>query len=72
MKARYWQEKFMKVIFYIAAMTSVIAVALICVFLFANGISAISKIGFVKFISGRIWSPNQGIFGIFPMIVASL
>lgn len=72
MKARYWQEKFMKVIFYIAAMTSVIAVALICVFLFANGISAISKIGFVKFISGRIWSPNQGIFGIFPMIVASV
>ena len=33
-----WKEKFMQGVFFIAACTSVLAVALICVFLFANGI----------------------------------
>lgn len=36
----------MQVIFAVAACASVLAVALICIFLFANGIPAMSKIGF--------------------------
>lgn len=35
----------MKILFLIAACTSVIAVALICVFLFANGVPAMREIG---------------------------
>ena len=35
-----WNEKFMQGVFFIAACASVLAVALICVFLFANGIPA--------------------------------
>lgn len=62
----------MRGVFFIAACASVLAVALICIFLFANGIPAIGEIGFVKFITGDIWRPNNELFGIFPMIIGSL
>lgn len=48
MKSKAWTEKFMQGVFLIAACTSVLAVALICIFLFANGVPAIREIGFVK------------------------
>ena len=67
-----WTEKFMQGVFFVAACASVLAVALICIFLFANGIPAMSKIGFVKFITGTQWRPNSEMFGILPMIVGSL
>lgn len=72
MKSKAWAEKFMQGVFLIAACTSVLAVALICIFLFANGVPAIRKIGFVKFITGELWRPNNNLFGIFPMIIGSL
>lgn len=72
MKNRAWTEKFMQGVFFIAACASVLAVALICIFLFANGVPAIQEIGFVKFITGDIWRPNNNLFGILPMIVGSL
>ena len=62
----------MKIVFMVAALTSVLAVALICIFLFVNGLSAINEIGFVKFISGKLWKPNMDMYGIFPMIVGSI
>lgn len=65
-------EKAMKVVFFIAACTSVLAVVLICVFLFANGIPAMAKIGVADFILGREWRPSNDIYGIFPMIVGSI
>ena len=72
MKSKAWTEKFMQGVFFIAACASVLAVALICIFLFANGIPAIREIGFVKFITGDIWRPGNKLFGIFPMIIGSI
>ncbi|HJA67606.1 phosphate ABC transporter permease subunit PstC [Lachnoclostridium sp. An169] len=72
MKSKAWTEKFMQGVFFIAACASVLAVALICIFLFANGIPAMREIGFVKFITGQVWRPNSEQFGILPMIVGSL
>lgn len=72
MKSKAWAEKFMQGVFLIAACTSVLAVALICIFLFANGVPAIREIGFVKFITGELSRPNNNLFGIFPMIIGSL
>ncbi|MCI7181578.1 MAG: phosphate ABC transporter permease subunit PstC [Schaedlerella sp.] len=72
MKSKAWTEKFMQGVFFIAACTSVLAVALICVFLFANGIPAMSEIGFFKFLSGKTWKPGNDIYGILPMIVGSI
>lgn len=72
MKSKAWTEKFMQGVFFVATCASVLAVALICIFLFANGIPAIKEIGFVKFITGEMWRPSNELFGIFPMIIGSL
>ncbi|MDO5136046.1 MAG: phosphate ABC transporter permease subunit PstC [Eubacteriales bacterium] len=66
------KEKGMKIIFMIAACTSVLAVFLICIFLFANGLPTIAKIGPLKFLFGELWKPANNKFGILPMIVASI
>ena len=42
------KEKGMKMVFLIAACTSVLAVLLICIFLFANGLPTIAQIGPIK------------------------
>ena len=67
-------EKLMHAVFFVAALVSVLAVALICVFLFANGIPAMREIGFLDFLLGRLWAPTNSppSFGIFPMIVGSI
>ena len=62
----------MQGVFFVAACASVLAVALICIFLFANGIPAMSEIGFVKFLTGEVWRPGSDQYGILPMIVGSL
>ena len=62
----------MKLVFLIAACCSVLAVALICIFLFMNGVPAIFKIGPLKFLTGTVWKPGNNIFGILPMIVGSI
>lgn len=67
-----WTEKLMRVVFFIAACTSVLAVALICLFLFANGIPAMKEIGLWDFLSGIKWRPGNDVYGIFPMIIGSL
>ena len=66
------KEGDMKLIFMTAACASVLAVFLICIFLFASGVPAIGKIGPVEFLFGKIWKPSNGKFGILPMIVASI
>lgn len=45
-------------LFALCACMSIVAVALICVFLFANGIPAIKEIGAVQFLFGTDWSPK--------------
>lgn len=69
MKAK---EKIMEYVFLLTAVVSILAVALICIFLFTNGIPAMKKIGFADFLLGTEWRPGNNIFGIFPMIIGSL
>ena len=66
------KERGMKIVFLIAACTSVLAVAFICIFLFANGIPAIGKIGVADFLLGETWRPSNDIYGILPMILGSI
>ena len=74
LKVRINKENIAKYIFFIAALTSVLAVALICIFLFANGVPAIKEIGFLNFIGGKKWAPSDvpASYGIFPMILGSI
>ena len=66
------KETGMKVVFIIAACTSIAAVILICLFLFVNGIPAIGKIGIFDFLLGSTWRPSNGLYGILPFILGSL
>ena len=67
-----YSEKIMHVVFLLAACASILAVILICAFLFVNGIPTIGKIGLGNFVLGKIWMTKSGIFGIFPMIIGSI
>lgn len=68
------KEKGMEILFLIAAITSILAVFLICLFLFANGLPAIGKIGIFNFLLGENWAPSDipPSFGILPMILGSI
>ena len=66
------KEKLMRAVFFISACVSIAAVLLICIFLFANGLPAMQKIGIGKFLAGRTWNPGNDEYGIYPMIIGSL
>lgn len=67
-----YKEQVMHAMFFIAACASVLAVALICLFLFVNGIPAMKEIGIFKFLLGTMWKPGNNIYGILPMIMGSI
>lgn len=66
------KEGVAKAFFMVAAGVSILAVALICVFLFANGVPAIAQIGLPDFLFGTTWRPGNDVYGILPMIVGSV
>lgn len=66
------KEKVMEIVFLAAACASIIAVALICIFLFQSGLPAMKEIGLADFLFGTEWRPGNNMFGIFPMIVGSI
>ncbi|MBP3372720.1 MAG: phosphate ABC transporter permease subunit PstC [Clostridia bacterium] len=66
------KEAMMRAVFALLASVSALCVVLICVFLFANGIPAMTKIGVPDFLLGTTWRPGNDIYGIFPMILASI
>ena len=67
-------EKGMAALFFVAACASILAVALICIFIFQGGYEAISQIGLFEFLGGTRWKPTADppSFGIFPMIMGSI
>lgn len=66
------KEQIMKFVFFGVALISVICVALICIFLFWQGLPPMLEIGVDKFITGDVWKPNSEIFGVLPMILGSI
>ena len=66
------KENIMRAVFFLAACISIIAVLLICWFIFSNAFPAIGKIGVTEFLFGTEWRPLNDKFGIFPMIIGSL
>ncbi|MBF0600056.1 phosphate ABC transporter permease subunit PstC [Atopobiaceae bacterium FL090493] len=72
MKTNILKERAARAVFGTAALVSVAAVALICIFLFANGIPAMVRIGLPDFLLGSTWKPTSDLYGIFPMLVGSV
>jgi len=72
LKAR---ESIMRIVFLVAAMASILAVGLICLFLLAQGLPAMMRIGLLDFLLGTRWAPLHGSdpsFGILPFILGSI
>ena len=68
------KEKIAEYIFLAVALSSVLAVVLISVFIFAGGMPAIKEIGITDFVFGTKWKPTAAApyYGVAPMIVGSL
>ncbi len=66
------KEGMAKAVFTFTALVSILAVALICVFLFVNGVPGMADIGVWDFLSGEKWKPGQEVFGILPFILGSV
>lgn len=67
-----FKEKLMRIVFLLTACVSIAAVILICIFLFTNGLPAISEIGIFQFLFGTKWKPTNHLFGILPMMIGSI
>lgn len=69
-----FKEDLFKVIFFLSAAMSIVAILLICIFIFTNGLPFIGKYGISKFLFGTEWSPSNSpaSYGILPMILGSL
>lgn len=57
---------------FITAISSILVIILIIIFIFIEGIPAMESYGFLNFIFGSLWAPTQGEFGVLTMIVGSL
>ena len=68
---RKYSESIMKIVFLLSAAVSILAVLLICWFLFSEGLPTIGEIGVLHFLTGTVWKPLEKHFGILPMIVGS-
>lgn len=65
-------EKIIESILFICATVAILSVVLITFFIFKEGIPIISEYGVMDFIFGKTWSPTNGQYGAFPMIMGSV
>ncbi len=65
------KERLVKWMLVIFALSSLLFLFLIFVFLLAEGLPLFMKVGVTNIIGGFKWAPTKGFFGIFPMIVSS-
>ncbi|MCX6998582.1 MAG: phosphate ABC transporter permease subunit PstC [Kiritimatiellaeota bacterium] len=70
MKAR--GEKIAQRILLVIALSAISSLILIALFIFKEGTPVMLRMGLRKFLFSREWDPQAGLFGIYPMIAASL
>ncbi|MDI9438160.1 MAG: phosphate ABC transporter permease subunit PstC [Euryarchaeota archaeon] len=70
--SRWNEEFFIEKGLLLTAVSSIIIITLIIVFIFKEGLPAIQSYGFINFIFGMDWAPSSGQYGVFPMIIGSL
>jgi phosphate transport system permease protein len=68
------KDNLIKYIFLLTASVSIVALALIMIYLFREGLPIFNVVSVWDFIFGQFWYPtaSPGEFGIFPLIVASI
>ncbi|MDD5009471.1 MAG: phosphate ABC transporter permease subunit PstC [Syntrophorhabdaceae bacterium] len=65
------KEQFVKWVLVTFALSSLLFLFLIFIFILFEGLPLFHKIGLKNIILGFKWAPTKGFFGIFPMIVSS-
>lgn len=65
-------EKIVEAIFFLCAAVSILSVIVITIYVFANGLPPMLEVGVWDFLTGASWQPLAGIFGLLPMITASI
>ncbi|MGA2265118.1 MAG: phosphate ABC transporter permease subunit PstC [Phycisphaerae bacterium] len=66
------KDKCISLILLAVAMSAIASLAMIAAFIFREGLPIMMKVGVGKFLLSSDWYPQEGRFGIFPMIVGSL
>ncbi len=64
-------ESVVKYIFMFSALMSILIVVMIGIFTFREAIPAFRDIGIIKLLTGTVWRPGQGQYGILAMIAGS-
>ena len=66
------KDKCISLILLAVAMSAISGLAVITAFIFKEGLPIMFKVGVGKFLFSSDWYPQEGSFGIFPMIIGSL
>lgn len=67
-----WRERVVEWILLLSATFSILAIALIILFVFSKGLPLIARVGVSNFLFSTTWDPTNGQFGIASMIAGSL
>lgn len=66
------REKLVEMSLLICALSSVLFIAIILLFIVQEGLPVLMQVGPVEFITGTNWNPGYNLYGILPMIVGTL
>lgn len=70
--SRFFEDKIIKTLLFLAAFASVLTVVLIGTFIFVEGLPIFFKYGIRDVLFGMSWNPTNQIYGIWPMVVGTL
>jgi phosphate transport system permease protein len=65
-------DRVIRSVLFFVALSAIAALAVITLFIFRAGVPLIIEVGPLHFLFGHTWSPSQGQFGIWPMLVGSV
>jgi phosphate transport system permease protein len=71
-RATYLKESALRNLFFLCAFVAVAGVALIFIFVGLKGWPIFAKVGIPAFLTGPLWAPSKGSYGILPLIINSL
>ena len=72
METKNINEFFIEKGLFITAIFSILVIFTILAFIVSEAILAFQSYGFFHFLTGSTWAPNEGQFGVFPMIIGSI
>jgi phosphate transport system permease protein len=67
-----YKEKLVQSSLFVCALSSILIILFIILFIINEGLPAISRAGIVNFITGTEWNSSYNVYGILPMIVGTI